>query len=74
MEVPLDRFVAEGILGDHKGEPLPTWPGIKYLTPEISTLYQKAAYAIGKPIHLSRVHLDVLYWRGIGQVKGLSSN
>lgn len=74
MEVPLDSFVAKGLREDHTGEPLPPWPRLKRLGPDTSALYQKAAYDVGKSVHLSRVHLDVLYWRGIGRVKGFPTN
>jgi hypothetical protein len=75
MEVPLDSFVAKGILEDYAGEqPLPPWPGLKRLTPKISALYQKAAYDLGESVHLSRVHLDAFYWRELGHVKDFSTS
>ena len=77
MEVPLDRFAAKGILQDYTKdytvESLPSWPGLKHLTPEMSRVYQKAAYDLATSKHLSRVHLDILYWRGLGQLTDLSN-
>ncbi len=74
MEVPLDSFVAKGIREDYTRELLPPWRGLKGLTPQTNALYQKAAYDLGKSFHLSRVHLDVVYWREIGHVKDLSAS
>lgn len=68
MEVPLDRFAAQGIMRDYSVASLPAWPGLKHLTPEISKAYQKAALALAASRHLSRVHLDILYWRGLGHL------
>jgi len=73
MEVPLDRFTAEGIIKDYTVDPLPSWPGLKHLTHEMSEVYQNAAFDLAKSVHSFRVHLDILYWRGLGQVTDLST-
>ena len=61
LEVPLDRYVAHGLIS--KSSQLPKWTSIKDLTPEISEKYQYFAmeYAISKG--LVRVHLDLEFWR-----------
>jgi hypothetical protein len=73
MEVPLDRLAAEGIRRDYKANSLPRWPGLKHLSPEVSAVYQTAAFDLASSVQICRVHLDILYWRGLGQVTDLSN-
>ena len=61
FEVPLDRAVADG-LNANSGSGLPTWPGVKRLTPDISALYQYEASSLSRTRGISRVHLDTFLW------------
>jgi hypothetical protein len=61
FEVPLDRVVADG-LRENAGVPLPPWPGVKHVTPEISAHYQLAALLLSRSKGISRVHLDTYLW------------
>jgi hypothetical protein len=64
LEVPLDRYVAAGLLGyPELSKGLPRWPGIKYLTPEQSREFQQTASVVAGKENLARVDLDVLFWR-----------
>jgi putative zinc finger/helix-turn-helix YgiT family protein len=63
LEVPLDSQVAEGLLSEPEGASLPRWPGVKHLRPEVSKMYQAVASAVAKRYGVSRVDLDVFYWR-----------
>ena len=46
---------------DTEGE-LPRWPGVKYLTPEVSEVYQAFASKVARREGLKRVHLDAYLW------------
>jgi hypothetical protein len=72
LEVPLDSFVAKGIQLDFRPQTLVKFPGIKHLTQEVNQAYQEAAAAISSSRGYARVHLDIIYWRDIGQ-KGKKS-
>jgi putative heme iron utilization protein len=72
LEVPLDSFVAKGIQLDFRPQTLVKFPGIKHLTQEVNQAYQEAAAAIASSLGYARVHLDIIYWRDIGQ-KGKKS-
>lgn len=64
LEVPLDSNVYAGLASDTGGqESLPPWSGVKNLTPKISRDLQARAAAIAHSLGVSRVHLDVRYWR-----------
>jgi hypothetical protein len=67
LEVPLDSYTAKGIREKYGSKKLPPWKGIKYLTPEVSQAYQDAATKLASDSKFARVHLDVLYWRGVGE-------
>jgi len=67
LEVPLDSYVAKAIRKGFGIKDLPPWKGIKYLTPESSQAYQEAARRLASKGGFARVHLDVLFWRGLGQ-------
>jgi len=58
FEIPLDSYVAQGIRSRKMKDQLPRWPGVKHLTPDISTKYQEAAREISKSWRIQRVHLD----------------
>jgi len=71
LEVPLDSYVAKAIRKGFGIKDLPPWKGIKYLTPESSQAYQEAARRLASKGGFARVHLDVLFWRGVGQDREL---
>jgi hypothetical protein len=65
LEIPLDRAVARGLRGLWKkegGEELPDWPGLKKLTPSISSRFQSFANNAVKNRGYARVHLDIYLW------------
>jgi hypothetical protein len=70
LELPLDQFVAKGIINDSTDE-LPKWKGIKYLTATDNDRYQNAASVIATAKKIQRIHLDAYYWRNIGKTKAL---
>lgn len=62
MEIPLDSVVAAA-LKKHIGKGrLPSWPGLKRLTPSGSFLFQDVARQWADAEHISRVHLDMRIW------------
>lgn len=63
LEVPLDSHVAKGLLLA-KPTDLPRWKTVIGLNPELSSQFQKAALDVAHEMRTSRVHLDLLYWRG----------
>jgi hypothetical protein len=63
LEVPLDRYVAEGLQTEQEGADLPQWRGIKHLCREVSAQYQGVASTVAKRKQIQRVDLDVFYWR-----------
>jgi hypothetical protein len=67
LEVPLDSYAAKAIRKGFGIKELPPWKGVKYLTPETSQAYQEAAKRLASKGGFARVHLDILYWRGVGK-------
>ena len=67
LELPLDRFAAQGLRDDAIGLNLegavPRWDGVIHLTPEVSDQFQSAAATVAARRSISRVHLDLIYWR-----------
>lgn len=66
LEVPLDKDVSSELRVDYKkhfNESLPSWYGVKYLKQEESLYFQKAALDVAEHKNISRVHLDLEYWR-----------
>ena len=63
----LDSLVAKGIQFDYRPQTLVKFPGIKHLTEEVNQAYQEAAAAIASSRGYACVHLDIIYWRDIGQ-------
>jgi len=61
-ELPLDNITATRLRGSDEGAALPTWPGVGFVTPQVSAQYQAVAAAIGKALNIRRVHLDVFWW------------
>lgn len=63
-EVPLDSLSAKGILSHARERPLPRWVGVKYVTPEINSHFQRLAATVAAESKTSRIHLDALFWGG----------
>jgi hypothetical protein len=63
MEIPLDSQVAQALRKRRGASPLPRWPGIKHLTPQVSEEYQSRAAEIAAEYGSAKVHLDIVFWR-----------
>ncbi|RIK72920.1 MAG: hypothetical protein DCC68_25730 [Planctomycetota bacterium] len=61
-EVALDSIVAKCIKRRSEGYPLPTWPGVKHLTADVSKVFQQRASEIADEKGIFRVHLDMIFW------------
>lgn len=62
LEIPLDSAVARGLRKIRGGDELPEWPGLKRLTPRVSSVFQAFAMDIAKIRGLARVHMDIYLW------------
>lgn len=62
LEVPLDSYVASGIIVD-SGKPTLKWKSIVNLDQETNDLFQSEALIIAQKRGVARVHLDLYYWR-----------
>jgi hypothetical protein len=62
LEVPLDGVVGRFLIRARKDGSLKSWPGLKRLTPEHSTQFQKVAARIADAEGIPRVHLDIFVW------------
>lgn len=62
MEIPLDSLVATALKRRVGRGGLPTWPGLKGLTPSISWQFQHRAKDWADAEGISRVHLDMRIW------------
>lgn len=60
LEIPLDKITALRLREEVPG--LPRWPGVKYVTPDMSATYQAAAQLVAKQEGVGRVHLDAYWW------------
>jgi len=67
LEIPLDRDVANGLRSERGGKSLPAWKTVIGLDQQTSKLYQNFASHIAKKKNISRVHLDLWYWRNLGK-------
>jgi len=63
LEVPLDSYVAKGLHETERGDELPEWCGVKYVTSEVNALYQEIASEEADRLGVERVHLDLRYWQ-----------
>lgn len=64
LELPLDSNSYKGLLSDITNpDEVSNWPGVKALTPNVSTELQDIATSVAKYFGVPRVHLDVRYWR-----------
>ncbi len=62
LEIPLDSVVAVGLKKSDTRGTLPSWPGLKYLTAEVSDLFQSQASELARQKGISMVHLDMYLW------------
>lgn len=62
LEIPLDSAVAKDLKKLDKFGEIPAWPGLKRLTPTISSQFQSFAEKIARKRGLARVHLDIYLW------------
>lgn len=63
MEVPLDSHVGTQLRACSDGKHLPRWKTVVGLTPEVSTKFQKVATTVARRKGVTRVDLDVYFWR-----------
>lgn len=61
-ELPLDSITAKALKRAAGRGALPTWPGVKHVTPELSAIYQRAAQKEAAQHGIVRMHLDALWW------------
>jgi len=64
LEIPLDSHVAKGLMLEKGSEVLPRWETVIGLKPEDSNSFQKFARIVADRKNTSRIHLDLLYFRG----------
>ena len=62
LEVPLDSYTATALGEIEPVGTLPRWPGMRHLTPDISTAFQTVAAQEAERRGIARVHLDGLWW------------
>jgi hypothetical protein len=67
-EIPLDRVVAKGLSARTRNE-LPAWQGVKYLTRELSQVYQALAGRQATRMGIARIHLDLYLWTARSDAK-----
>ncbi len=64
LEIPLDSHVAKGLHAEQDGNILPRWNTVIGLSKEDNFKYQQFAEKLATSKGISRVHLDLFYWRG----------
>lgn len=62
LEIPLDSITGKSIKNLVGRGALPTWPGVKHVTPYLNTLYQTVALDEAEKQKTSRIHLDAVWW------------
>lgn len=62
MEIPLDNLVATALKRRVGRGGLPSWLGLKRLTPSVSWQFQLRAKDWADAEGISRVHLDMRIW------------
>ncbi len=62
FEIPLDSITARELKRACGHGRLPRWPGVKHVTPELSSEFQIAASSEAKKHGIPRLHLDALWW------------
>lgn len=68
LEVPLDSHVIRGLKNEAERGQLPSWTGVINLKPSVSMIFQNFATEVARREGVLRVHLDVKYWRRIGEL------
>lgn len=63
MEVPLDSHVGTQLRATTDGRNLPRWKTVVGLTSDVSAAFQKVATTVARRKGVTRVDLDVYYWR-----------
>ena len=63
LELPLDSYTASALRNRDGGADLPRWPGVGRIEADVYSKYQAAAEAIADECGISRVHLDIYWWR-----------
>lgn len=63
MEVPLDSHVGTQLRASSDGRHLPRWKTVVGLTPDASREFQNVATTVARRKGVTRVDLDVYYWR-----------
>lgn len=63
MEVPLDSHVGKQLRSSAEGRHLPRWKTVIGLASEESTEFQRVATMVARRKGVTRVDLDVYYWR-----------
>lgn len=63
MEVPLDSHVGKQLCASAAGKDLPPWKTVIGLESETSAKFQKVATTVARQMGVTRVDLDVYYWR-----------
>lgn len=62
MELPLDSITAKELRSTVRRGGLPTWRGVKNVTPEINSRFQIAAATEAARERTQRLHLDAVWW------------
>ena len=65
LEIPLDSFVGRALCNEAEGRDLPRWQSVVGLDRESSANFQYVAARVAKRKGTKRVHLDMIYWRGL---------
>ena len=74
LEIPLDSHIAKGLHTEPEGAALPRWRGLKDLTRDHSEEFQSVALTVARRQGVSRVDLDVYYWRAVELAKPSAVN
>ena len=61
-EIPLDSITATELKRSAGHGRLRPWPGVKHVTPQLSSEFQNAALLESKRRGIARLHLDAYWW------------
>src|SRR5207253_2583087 len=62
LELPLDSITTKQLRRVAGRGVLPSWPGVRQVTPDVSAQFQAVAAKEAKNQKIARVHLDALWW------------